>query len=333
MRCTGKHVDHGVALELIASVAEQLGIAPKRSGVAAHQDKYGRLGAHERLNRSLAQSFARWIGDDNPRRRRTPASNVCLDNLGVCVNQIHASVGDRIATTLDGVYGAIRPDRASEDPNPGVSVNKRAIGPVLVDHLLHLSDERINTGGSVLEERTSRDTPRSACRLFVDPRSLAGHELCVGDDGYIIGQLDTEVGTCDHDKTFARAVADSDLDLFGISESTVDEQLLGQRVDGAALIGDDNVVGGTNAIAGPAVEHGSSHRGTSMIVIKISQARWGRIDLSAHELVDDHRLLHADGSAGLDMQEVTTAASLKLVRAADRNPIRRWVDDENDAAS
>ena len=33
------------------------------------------------------------------------------------------------------------------------------------------------------------------------------------------------------------------------------------------------------------------------------------------------------------MQEVTTAATLKLVRAANRDPIRRWVGDDNDAAS
>ena len=107
----------------------------------------------------------------------------------------------------------------------------------------------------------------------MDPCPLAGHELRLGDNGHIIGQLDTKVGTGDHHKTFARAVTNSDLDLFGVAESTVNEELLGQRVDRVALIGDNNVVGATNAIAGPAVDHGSSHRGATMIVIEISQAR------------------------------------------------------------
>ena len=167
----------------------------------------------------------------------------------------------------------------------------------------------------------------------MDPGSLASHELSVGDDGYIIGQLDTEVGTGDHNKTLARAVADSDLNLFSITESTLDQDLLGQRVYGIAFIRDDNVVGCTNAVAGPAVDHGSSHRGATMIVIKISQPWCGRIDPRAHKLVDNHRLLHAGGGADLDMQEITSTASLELVRAGDRDPIRRWVHDNNDAAS
>ena len=33
------------------------------------------------------------------------------------------------------------------------------------------------------------------------------------------------------------------------------------------------------------------------------------------------------------MQKVTTAASLELMRASDRDPIRRWVHDNNDAAT
>ena len=70
-----------------------------------------------------------------------------------------------------------------------------------------------------------------------------------------------------------------------------------------------------------------------MIVIEISQARCRRIDPRSHELVDNHRLLHTNGGAGLDMQKVTTAASLELMRASDRDPIRRWVHDNNDAAT
>ena len=230
-----------------------------------------------------------------------PASNIRLHDLGIYVNQIHASVSDRIATTLDGKNRAVRPDGGSEDPNAGVGINERAIDAILVDHLLHLGDESIDACGPVLKERTSRDTPRSACRLFVDPSSLASHKLCVCDDGYVVGQFDTKIGTGDHDKTFARAAANSDLDLFGIAESTVNEELLDQRVDGIAPVRDNNVVGGPNSIAGPAVDHGSSHRGATMIVIEISQSRCGRIDPRSHELVDNHRLLHTNGGAGLDM--------------------------------
>ena len=322
MTRTREHVQHGPSIDVQTSVEQQGSVAAKRGRVATDEDEDGWVGSQQGLHRLLPQAFAGGVGHHNGSWRRAPTLDVGLYNPGLAGGQVDASVSDRVTTPLDRNHRTVTTDRRREQPDTGIGVDQMTLRGTL-DHRTHLVNEGIAAGRAVLKERIGAHPKSTAIDLFMDPRPLALLELCLRNNEDVVRYGHVERVALDDHHPVAGSVADSDQHPTRTWIAPVDEQLLGQRVDGVALVGHHHVVRATRPITGPAVVDRGTDRRASLIADQAPHHRVGHLDPSPSELIDRHRGLHRQLGVRSDVQQVAATAPFQLVCTRHRHPIGR----------
>ena len=112
----------------------------------------------------------------------------------------------------------------------------------------------------------------------MDPGPPATSEVACGDDEDIVGDGDVLNSAADQHQSIAGAVADSDRDLVGVTESTLDKDLFGEGIDCTTRLGQDDIVRGPDPVGPTSVDHCGPDGGASLIVPERRQGRFGRFD-------------------------------------------------------
>ena len=320
MTRTREHVEHGPSIDVQTSVEQQGSVAAKRGRVATNEDKDGRVGSQQGLHRPLPQAFASGVGNHNGSRRGAPTLDVGLHDPGLTGGQVDASVSDRVTAPLDRDHRTVATDRRREQPDTGIGVDEMPLRGTL-DHRTHLVDEGIAAGRAILEEGIGAHPKSTAVDLFMDPRPPALLELRLRNDDNVVRYRHVERVALDDHHPVAGSVADSDQHPARTWIAPVDEQLLGQRVDGVALVGHHHVVRATGPITGPAVVDSGTDCRAPLVADQAPHRRVGHLDPSPSELIDRHCGLHRQLGVRSDVQQVAATAPFQLVCTRHRHPI------------
>ncbi len=332
MTRTREHVEHGPSVDVQTCVEQQRGVTAERRRVATDEDEDGRVGSQQGLHRPLPQAFASGVGHHNRRRRGAPTLDVGLHDPGIAGGQVDTSVGDRVTTPLDRDHRTVATDRCREQPDTGIGIDEMTLRGTL-DHRTHLVDEGIAAGRAILEEGIGAHPKSTAVDLFVDPGPLALLELCLRNDDDVVRYGHIERVALDDHHPVAGSVANPDHHPTRTWIAPVDEQLLGQRVDGVALVGHHHIVRATGPITGPTVVDRGTDRRAAVVVDQAPHRRVGHLDPSPSELIDRHCGLHRQLSVGGDVQEIAATTAFQLVSARHRHSIRRRLEHRHHTGS
>ena len=159
---------------------------------------------------------------------------------------------------VGGGAGARR-QHGAEQPDAAVGIEERTVN--VADGRGGQIHQYLGTIGATLEERAGRDPQASTGDLLVVEGLSSRCQLVVSDHDHVFGQLNAFGRRMDDHHALAGASSNPDRDLVGLTETTVDEDLLDKGMSDQTGINRDNIVRPRASIAGPAVTDGGSNRG------------------------------------------------------------------------
>ncbi len=201
-----------------------------------------------------------------------------------------------------------------------------------LDHRTHLVHERIAARRAILEERIgAHPSRRPSISSWIHARLPFAN--WASETTKTSSGTSTSTAPQRPRHPVAGSVADPDHHPTRTWIAPVDEQLLGQRVDGVALVGHHHVVRATGPITGPPVVH--RRHGSSCVPGRspAPHRRIRRLDPGPSQLIDRHRGLHRQLSVGGDVQEVAATTAFQLVSTRHRHSIRRRIEHRHHTGS